>query len=339
MSVGRGTRLRGIGRWLPGLLISGIAIWLLVRVSDWNEVLKAASSLNLALLIPAVAFFFASLGLRALCWRIILQYQAPYGRVFITLNEGYLLNNIFPFRLGELGRAYLLSQSTQLSGFFVLSTIVIERAYDLAIAAGLLLATLPLVLGVEKRQTIAVTVLIFVLLGLLTMYLLAKNRQWIKNKLNEISLNQSLIKERILPRLDSLIAGLGALTRLDQFLFSILLLLLSWIFGAMQLYIICISFGVEIVWWWIPFILGVISIGIALPSAPAGLGVYEVAMVGAFSLLGVPTSQALGIAIVSHLINIVITSFIGIYGIFQDGESVSRLYQRLLDLRNIERLR
>jgi uncharacterized protein (TIRG00374 family) len=338
LSIKRGTRLRGIGRWLPGVLISGVAIWLLTRVSDWDEVIKAASTLNLALLIPAVLFFFVSLGLRALSWRTILQYKAPYGRVFITLNEGYLLNNIFPFRLGELGRAYLLSQSTQLSGFFILSTIVIERAYDLAIAAGLLLATLPLVLGIESSQAIAITVMILVLLGLLTMYLLAKNRQWIKTRLYEISLNKPSIKERILPRLDSLIEGLEALTRLDQFLFSILLLLLSWTFGAIELYIICVSFGVAVEWWWIPFVLGVISIGIALPSAPAGLGVYEIAMVGAFSLLGVPTSQALGIAVVSHLVNIVITSFIGVIGIFQDGESISRLYQRLLDLRNIERV-
>jgi hypothetical protein len=37
----------------------------------------------------------------------------------------------------------LLAQATGISAFFVLSTIVIERTYDLAIAGGLLLATVP----------------------------------------------------------------------------------------------------------------------------------------------------------------------------------------------------
>jgi hypothetical protein len=85
--------------------------------------------------------------------------------------------------------------------------------------------------------------------------------------------------------------------------------------------------------WWIGFIVGVISLGIALPSAPASLGIYEVAMVGAFSLLGVPTSQALAVALVAHFIHITITGFFGVYAIFRDGENIAGLYQRLILLR------
>jgi uncharacterized protein (TIRG00374 family) len=316
-------------------VISGIAIWLLIRLSDWGEVVNAVSTVKLIMILPALAFFLSSIGLRALSWRTLLQNKAPYGRVFITINEGYLLNNILPFRLGELGRAFLLSQATALSGFFVLSTIVIERAYDLAIAAGLLLATLPMVLGVEIGESIAIAVLFVVFLGLLTMFILARNHQWVKNRMTDFSISKPFFQEHILPRLDSLIAGLGVLTRLDQFILSVLFLLLGWTFGAIQLYYVCLSFGVEVEFWWIGFILGVISLGIALPSAPAGLGVYEIAMVAGFSLLGVPPAEALGIAVISHLINIVITGFIGVYGIFRDGESVSRLYQRLLNVRNL----
>ena len=333
MTSERRSKLAGIGRWLPGLIISAIAIWLLVRISNWGEVIQSVSLMKPIWLVPVLAVFILSMGLRALAWMVLLQYKATYGRVFLTLNEGYLLNNVFPFRLGELGRAFLLSQATELSGFFVLSTIVIERAYDLIIAASLLLATLPLVLGVEMGQTIPFTVFFIVVLGLITMFLLARNRQWIKSKLEDYSLARPVFKERILPRIDSILAGLGVLTRWDQFILSFFLMLLSWFFGAVQLYILTISFGVEVEFWWIGFVLGVAALGIALPSAPAGLGVYEVAVVGAFSLVGVPASQALAIALVSHFINITVTGFIGMYGIFQDGESVAGLYQRLKNVR------
>ena len=332
MSVATREKVAGLGRWLPGLVISAIAIFLLIRFSNWSEVIQAASLMNLVLLIPALAFFIISLGFRALSWRVLLQKRADYGRVFLTLNEGYLLNNIFPFRLGELGRAFLMSQATDMSGFFVLSTIVIERAYDLAIAAGLLLATLPFVFGIETGQTIAFSVMIIVILGLFTMFLLARNRQWVKTKLDDFSLRRFAFRDRILPRIDSLLAGLGALAKWDQFLLSVFFMVISWLFGGLELYFITISFGVTPEFWWNGFVLGVISLGIALPSVPAGLGVYEVAMVGAFSLLGVSSSIALAIALVSHLIHITFTGLIGMYGIFQDGESITGLFQRLRNL-------
>jgi len=101
------SKFSGVVRWLPGLIISAIAIWLLISFSNWQEVIQAVSLIKLNWLFPALIFFVISLGLRTLSWMILLQNKAPYGRVFLALNEGYLLNNIFPFRLGELGRAFL----------------------------------------------------------------------------------------------------------------------------------------------------------------------------------------------------------------------------------------
>ena len=322
-----------IGRWLPGLIISTIAILLLIRFSNWSEVLQAISQINLIWLIPAILLFVVSVGLRAWVWMILLQKKVNYGRVYLTLNEGYLLNNIFPFRLGELGRAFILSETTKLSGFFVLSTIVIERTYDLAIAAGLFLATLPYVFAINSGQTIAVTVLIIGIIGLLTMFFLARNRQWIKTKLDEFTLQRFVIRDRIVPKIDSFLAGLGVLASLDQFLLSIALMVLTWIFGGLELIFLSQSFGVDLEIWMVGFIMGMITLGIAIPSAPAGLGVFEVAAVGAFSLLGLSTSAGLAIAIVFHLISIAFTGLVGMYGIFRDGESTTGLYQHLRNLR------
>lgn len=335
MSTQIQSRLGGIGRWLPGLIISGIAIWLLIRASSWQDVIETIVLIDLEWLIPAVLCFLISMAFRAQTWKILLLNRVPYGRVFLTLNEGYLLNNVLPLRLGELGRAFLLSQATDLSGFFVLSTIVIERTYDVAIAATLLLATIPLVLGLEASQMIAVVVLTVVVLGLLTMFFLARYREAVIAKLDTFSLERPFFKEQILPRIDSILSGFEVLTRVDQFLYSIFLMLLSWFFGALLLYFLTVSFGVEVQPWWIGFVLGVISLGIALPSAPAGLGVYEVAMVAAFSFLNVPVSQALAIALVAHLINIIITGFFGMFGLIRDGETLSNIYQQLKNIRDL----
>ena len=230
MSTASHSMVKTIGRWLPGLIISVIAIFLLIRFSNWPEVLDAISGINLGWFFPSIVFFMISIGFRAASWMIMLQKKVNYGRVFLTLNEGYLLNNIFPFRLGELGRAFLLSETTNLGVFFVLSTIVIERTYDLAIAAGLFLATLPYVFSIEGGQSIAVGVLIIGIIGLFTMFILARNRNWIKTKLDEFSLHRFVIRDRIVPRIDSLLAGLGVLASLDQFLLSLILMILQLVF-------------------------------------------------------------------------------------------------------------
>jgi len=329
----RQDKVPGIGRWLPGLIISATAILLLIRFSNWQGVLEVLTLMELSWFAAAIIFYLLGILMRALSWMTLLQNKASSGRVFLTLNEGYLLNNIFPFRLGELGRAVLLSQATGLSGFFVLSTIIIERAYDVAVAAGLLLATLPFVLGLDAGQTIASLVGVLVTLVLVSLFLLARYRQRLIMKLEAYGETRPLFRERILHRIESLLDGLGALSQVDQFLLSVFYMLVAWLFGSIQLYFLSFSLGIDVQSWGIGFVVGVISLGIALPSAPAGLGIYEVAMVGALSLLGVPTSQALALALVAHFIHITITGFIGVYAIFRDGETIAGLYKRIVNLK------
>ena len=331
--INHNSRLKIITRWLPGLIISTIAILLLIRFSNWAEVLEVISGIKLAWVLPAVVFFLISVLIRAASWMIILQNKVNYGRVFLTLNEGYLLNNIFPFRLGELGRAYILSQTTILSGFFVLSTIFIERTYDVAIAAGLFLATIPYVFSLEAGQSIALLVFIIGIFALLTMYLLARNHNHIKKFMENVTEGKLFLHDRIVPKIGSLLEGLGIFTSFGQFGLSLGLILISWIFGGLELFFLSKSFGVDLELWMLGFVLGMTSLGIAIPSAPAGLGVFEAAAVGAFSLMGLSTSTGLAIAFVSHFISIFLTGLIGMYGIFKDGESITGLYQQLRNLR------
>ena len=116
--------------------------------------------------------------MRGLAWRTLLREKASYRDVFLTLSEGYLLNNVLPFRLGELGRAFLLGRKANLGFMEVLSTIVIERVLDLAFSAAILLSAVPFVVGAAGAGKIAILMGVLVVVGLLTLYLLARNREW-----------------------------------------------------------------------------------------------------------------------------------------------------------------
>ena len=132
-----------------------------------------------------------------------------------------------------------------------------------------------------------------------------------------------------LPRLYSLLEGLGALARPGQFLLSAILIGGSWAFGGLETFILMNSGIFSAPFWWTGFVLGVLSLGVALPSAPASLGVYEAAIVGALTLLKVSPADALAFALVLHLIQILSTGAIGAYGLLQEGETISGLYTRV----------
>ena len=339
MSSALGTRLGGIGRWLPGLLISIVAIGFLLQLVDWQEVIEALRGIEITGLLPAIIFYVLGNAFRALTWMTLLQNKAPYRRVFVTLNEGYLLNNILPFRLGELARVLLLSQSARLSPLFVLSTIIIERAYDIALAAGLLLATLPLVIGMKNASMVAITALGLVLVGLVTLFLLARNRGVLKAKLGKASDTHDSFRQRFINRMDSFIDGLGVLIRPGQFFLSLLFIIISWSFGVLEIHFLLNNGDTQAPLWWTGFVLGVVSLGIAIPSAPAQLGVYEVAMVGALTLLGYPAGQALAVALVAHLIHIGFTGVVGTLGLIREGETLTGIYTRLKNLTRLDIVR
>lgn len=336
MNSALGTRLGGMGRWLPGLLISVVAIGLLMQMVDWHELIQALRRMEIGGLVPAIIFYVIGNLFRALTWMTLLQYKAPFKRVFITLNEGYLLNNIFPFRLGEIGRMLLLSQSERLSAFFVFSTILIERIFDVALASGLLLATLPFALGIDNASTVAITALGLVLVVLIILFMLARNREVLKAKLSKVSGQNELFQKRFFPRLDSFIDGLGVLIHPGQFFLSLLFITISWLFGALEIHVLLNNGEAQAQLWWTGFALGVVSLGIAIPSAPAGLGVYEVAMVGALTVLGYPAGQALAVALVAHLIHIGFTGIVGMLGLVREGETLTGLFARLKNLTRLD---
>lgn len=169
--------LKGAGRWLPGALISILLIGAILYFVDLRKVLDAIRSADYGILAVATVLAFVWMFVRGFVWRTLLRDHPSYKDTLLTLSEGYLLNNFLPFRLGELGRAFLLSRKTDMSFVQILPTVVIERAVDLVFSAAIFLLALPFIVGAGAASEIAVILGILVLLGLVFLYVLARNRQ------------------------------------------------------------------------------------------------------------------------------------------------------------------
>jgi uncharacterized protein (TIRG00374 family) len=71
------------------------------------------------------------LAIRAARWATLMG-GTPFNITFHAQNIGYMLNMILPFRVGELGRAFVIGQRTAVSTAMALSSVVVERLLDLA---------------------------------------------------------------------------------------------------------------------------------------------------------------------------------------------------------------
>ncbi len=320
-------------QWLPGVLVSILAILVLLRLARWEELLPALENLRWQVLLPAVGLFIVSMLGRALAWWILLQRKASYPRTVLILNEGYLLNNLFPFRLGELGRTVLMGEASGSGPFFVLPTIVLERSFDLLMAAGLLLVTLPLVFGADWAQPVAIATLIVILGGFVLLFVGAKTRNswrpWVGRQLER----WPVFSRTVLPWLDSLLDGFAVVANPGQFLLAFGCMFVSWILALGQYTLLLYNFAPQALIWWSAFILGVAAFGVALPSAPASLGVFEASVVGALALLGVSAAPALAYALVLHLTHFIITGIIGLFGLYREGDTINSIYRRIAGLR------
>ena len=319
----------GVKRWLPGVLISAFILWLVLRSISWPKVGQALALITPTSIILVIILYFVSLAARVLCWHTLLQRKVPFRRAFFVMGEGYLLNNVFPLRLGELGRAVLLSKEKGLSFFQVLPTIVVERAYDMAIAATLLLGTLPFVLSMKSSKTLAIGILALVVLGLVSLYWMARYREKVEALAARLGSRWPFFTKWILPQVESILDGFAVLTRPEYFAFSLGMMIVSWGLALLQDYIILHSLAPQAPFWWIGFVLSAGALGAAVPSAPAGLGVFEAAAMGALLLVGMDKDAAFAFAISAHLVSLLFSSLVGVVGLVLEGENLSSLYQSL----------
>lgn len=326
--------LKDAKRWLPGALISILLIAAIFYFVDWSKVWVALRSANYWLLAFAGLVSFSWLAVRGIVWRTLLRERAPFSVVFNSLTEGYLLNNFLPFRLGEIGRAFLLSRKSDMQFTEILPTIVIERSMDLVITAAIFLASLPFVVGAGGADRIALAVGVVILLGIAFLYLLARNRQRALDSFHNLSARWPVIQRLGGSLLESFITGLGVLTDGRLFGRFMFWMAVNWGIGLFNYYLIIIAFFPQAQLTWAMFGLGAAAFGGAVPSLPGAVGTFEGAFGGALTILSGDQSTSLAVALTSRFFNYLSSIVLGGYALSREGQTLSGVYRQLVKFRS-----
>ena len=142
-----------------GIAVSIVALVFALRGIDWPVAREALQEAQYAFLIPAVLAMITVLLLRSIRWRLLFQPDPglKLPRVFGVLNVGYMVNNLFPFQIGDLVRAYLLAQLEDMKKSQTFTTVVIERLVDVLVLFALLMVLAPFV-SIPARAAIPVAI-------------------------------------------------------------------------------------------------------------------------------------------------------------------------------------
>lgn len=328
--------MKDVKRWLPGAMVSILLIAAILYFVDLRAMVDAVRRANTRLLLVAFAIGFLWLAIRAVAWRTLLRDRASLSDVFWTVGEGYLLHNFLPFRLGEIGRAFLLSRKSDMQFMEVLPTIVIERVVDLGFSAAIFLAALPFVVRAEGSQRIGMLVGAVVLLGLVLLYVLARNNRWALSLFRKLTGRWTGLQQRGGSFLESFFAGLSVLTDGWLFLRFLFWMALNYAVAVVSYYLIVLAFFPQAQLFWGMFGLGGAALGGAIPSLPGGVGTFEGGFGGAITLLTGEESTALAVALTGRLYNYINSIVVGGIGLLREGQTLSGVYEQLKNLRSKE---
>jgi uncharacterized protein (TIRG00374 family) len=301
------------------VVVSAAALLLAIRWSGWAPLLAVLRQVDYFVLVPAAAIYLISMAARALAWQVILGGRASLLRMLAALNQGYLMNNLLPWRMGELGRAILLGRRPGLSPAMVLSSIVVERLYDMSLAVALLLALSPVAFGASWAPRAALVGGLAVILALGVLWLALARPQAIEWMLRRLPGGLG----RWQGLWDNLRAGLASLRDARQLLAGFGWMVLSWALAGAEYWLVLRAFVPEAQATWALLALCVTLLGVAIPSAPGYIGVFEASAVAALAVFHVDSSIALGYALILHGLHFGMTTLLGAAALAGEGETLT----------------
>jgi hypothetical protein len=253
--------------------------------------LRQLHEIPLAAAAPTIALYSLALFLHAL--RLAVLVDLPLPAAFHVVNIGAGLNVILPFRLGELARLYYAKRFFALSAADLFASGLVEKFFDLAVIGGLAVALLLFFKGDQIGGQ--VSVLVFGLLLAAYLSILAFRRfstqseQALSGFSGALSLLRALRAQDRLARLPMLLGYTAAIWAVN----------IGFVQVAFAGFLPEASFGLGDA----ISVLLILALAVAIPSAPAGLGIVEGGIVAYLTqALQVGNEKALAAAIVFHLV-------------------------------------
>jgi uncharacterized protein (TIRG00374 family) len=294
--------------------VATLCLYFAFQQINLEEIHSALLTTNLFYIFLAFLITLITFVLRSLRWRILLDSpkELSFNQYMSTTHIGYFLNNILPFRAGDLGRAKLLSNRTKEINFsFLVGSLVAEKIIDLWIIG--FFSLFIIFLGYENVLGLKFS-LIILLLYIITSAIIFGRNSVVNTIKEKFSITKNFIDGYLLVSKNKV--KLGGIS------------LLLWCSFIVYIFLLLQSLGITLTFQQYVGLTIISSIVTSLPVAPAAIGTYHLAVIYCLTLYGININLAQTAGILMHSVFLVYTIFLGY--IFLSFEKIN-LKQLLYD--------
>jgi len=316
--------------WL-GVLISAIFLYFALKGLNLGEFWQSVKSANYWWIIPGVAVFFVGLWVRAWRWHYLLKpvKKIPTKVMFPITCIGYMGNNIYPARAGEVLRAVVLKRREGVPVSASLATVIVERIFDGMVMLGFVFLNLPALAKVAQFESgfvgniqnlaiigagIFAAALIVFLLAAMFPQVTARVGGWFIDHLLPARMREKTTGI-MLKFLDGLASLRSPLNILMVFVTSIII----WLLETVKYWFVMHAFTFSVSFFALMLLNGIANLATTIPSAPGYIGTWEAVTKAVLVAFGVPGAEALGYGVVLHVALWLPVTLVGAYYMTREG--------------------
>ena len=262
-----------------------------------EDIYRALSDANMIYILVAFIATFVTFILRSLRWKILLDSpkELKIQKYISTTHVGYFLNNILPFRAGDLARAKLLSNiSTNIKFSFLVGSLVAEKIIDLWIVG--LFSIFIILFGFKNVLGLEFSIGIL-LLYVITSFIIFGNNSLANKMQKQFSITKNFIDGYLLVSKNKI--KLGSIS------------ILLWCSFVVYMYTLLKSVNIDLSFQQYIGITVITSIVTSLPIAPAAIGTYHLAVIYFLNLYGIGIDQSQTAAILLHSVFLLYSIILG----------------------------
>ena len=308
MTAGEGDRRQ---RWARHLIGGGVTVLCLVvflRQVDFREVLEALANFHWPYLILGVASLAFGYALRIIRWSMMLRAAGAattFGKCSAPFLGSIALNNVLPFRLGDVVRALVFPKSMGITKTTATSSLIVERLIDLmtllaSLAIGLYAIQAIVIPPELKASAVSLALIggVALALGFLFSGALGKFFSGLAASSN---MDGAGGLSRMYETLGGLLHGFNAMSRPKVLLTMLIVSMLVWVGEAGLFYFVLLGTGVEGSPLVALLVMAVATLSTLVPSSPGYVGPFHLAAFTAISLVGGTAAQGGSYAVIVHL--------------------------------------
>ena len=286
-------------------------LYFATRGTDWARVGSVLGSARPLWILAVTLASLATVYIRAQRWRVLLR---PVGEVplYAALSAtaiGFGATSVLPFRAGELLRPALLGRQPGVGLSAALSSVVLERLFDMLLVIGCFLGVAlvyPEVPPDMRRGALALAVA--AVLGFVVLALMQRHRARAEAILGRmIGWLSWRLARRVAPLIASFMNGLGGLADLptvllvlaySAYLWGVIVLTYLFSFLALDIHVPLVAASLATV--------VVVAAMVFLPQAPGFVGTWQAGCVLALNWFHVGHDVAVGYSVLTWVIQMVV---------------------------------